>query len=174
MRLAYDLCLDARALPMQGFQQIVRLLGSREALILAGSMPATPLAGELPPLPPLPDTLDWIPFLYEGAPEAIAAWVHYALSLATQDDWHLLEDALCWLDRLCLHQRVFEVPGSEPLGAFGSGAAWQSTALWAPILLLQAFRLTGMLEYAYRAKAALRVARAGASAGARAARVAVR
>ncbi len=155
MRLAYTLCVDARALPLQGFQEIVRLHGSQEALALASGTLTAPLPGELPPLPALPDAIDWIPFMYEGSPGAIAAWVQYLLSLAEQGDDHLLEDALCWLDRLCFHQRVCELPGSDTLGSIGSGAAWQLARLWTPMLLLHAFRLTGMLEYAYRAKAAL-------------------
>jgi len=155
MQLAYTLCVGARALPTQGFQEIVRLLGCQEALVLASGTLVEPLPGELPPLPASPETVDWVPFMYEGSPAVIAAWVQHLLSQAEQGDWHLLEDALCWLDRLCFHQHMFELPGSEPLGSIGSGAAWQVTALWAPILLLHAFRLTGILEYAFRAKAAL-------------------
>lgn len=65
------------------------------------------------------------------------------------------EEALRWLDRLCFHQHVFETPGGAPLGSIGTGAPWQVTSLWMPSLLLQAYRMTGMSEYAYRARAAL-------------------
>ncbi len=155
MKLAYALCLDARALPQRGFQEIVRLSGSQEALAIADYTTGAPSADQLPALPSVPDTADWIPFMYEGSPATIAAGVQYLLSLVAEGDWHFLEDALCWLDRLCFHQRVFELPGGDPLGSIGAGDGWQTTALWMPSLLLQAYRLTGILEYAYRAKAAL-------------------
>lgn len=155
LKLAYALCLDARALPQRGFQQIVRELGSQEALAAAGGCATAPSTDALPPLPAVPDATDWLPFTYEGPALSIAALTQHLLLLAEQGDWHLLEDALCWLDRLCFHQRVFETPGGAPLGTIGSGPAWQPTALWMPVLLLHAFRLTGIFEYAHRALTAI-------------------
>ena len=131
------------------------MLGNKEALAIAGGVAAVGHAGALPALPPVPDTANWIPLMREGSPEAIAAWVRYLLSQAEHGDWDLQEEALCWLDRLCFHQHVFEIPGGAPLGLVGSGDAWYVTSLWMPSLLLHAYRLTGMPEYAFRARAAL-------------------
>jgi len=155
VRLAYALCVDARAVPLRGFQQIVRQAGSQELFATTIGTGTTPVAGELPALPPMPDAGDWCPFSYEGSPAAIAALVHFLLSQAEQGDWQRLEDGLCWLDRLCFHQHAHEFSAGTPLGAFGTGPAWQVTRLWVPSLLLQAFRLTGIAEYAARACAAI-------------------
>lgn len=154
-RFAYSLYLDARALPQRGFQQVVRMLGASDALRLAMiDQSAGPVAA-LPALPETPDDASWQPFMREGTPAAIAALIGNALAHAKDDEWHMLEYALCWLDRLCLQQRVVEVAGGGPLGMVGNGSAWQAAAMWMPVLLLEAFRLTGISEYASRAIAAL-------------------
>jgi hypothetical protein len=155
VRFAYSLCLDARAMPFFGYQQIVRSLGSRGTLWMGesshgvcGDHHITALS--YPTTPP-----DWIPFQREGSPVEIAELCQYYLYQAQAGDWHALEDGLRWLDRLCLHQHTIEMPGGQPLGAIGSGAAWDQVAIWLPELLFQAFRLTGIVEYASRGVAAL-------------------
>lgn len=155
LQFAYAMCLDARALPLRGFQEIVRMHGSKDALVVAGGTVAGRHAGDMPALPHVLNTANWLPFTCEGTPEAIAALVASLLAQMEQGDWFLLEDALCWLDRLCFHQHVFEIPGGIPLGSIGSGPAWYNTALWMPSLLLRAYRETGITEYACRARAAI-------------------
>ena len=149
------LCLDTRALPERGFQQVVRWLGCREGI--AGCVPSTvaPVTGTLPPLPAPPATIEWHPFQWEGAPEGIAALVEHCLQQADAGEWAQLEEGLVWLDRLCLHQHTIVTSDAYPLGAFGSGPHWQEVAAWMPVLCLHAFRLTGNTEYAARGLAAL-------------------
>lgn len=153
--LSYALGLDARTLPERGFQQVVRLLGSQSNLSMVGRCQAKPISATLPALQDSADAKDWHLFVWEGAPEAIAALVRSKFARVEDGDWHALEDGLCWLDRLCLQQCPFGIPKESSLGAFGPGEEWEPVAVWMPILLMQAFRLTGSPEYAYRAQAAL-------------------
>ncbi len=156
VRLSAALCLDARALQRRGFQQVVRLLGSHEDLTLVSQSDARPATMSLPQLPPVHDIDDWQPFRWEGSPAAIAAVVQHHLNAATAGDWQRLEDGLCWLDRLCLHQCTLGAPEESSLGVFGEGSEWELASLWLPLLLLQAYQLTGTPEYAYRGMAALK------------------
>jgi hypothetical protein len=151
-RLACALCLDARALPERGFQQLVRRLGARAALRLLPGTAVEPGAHPLPPLP-MAGAHAWTPFDDEGTPAEMTA--HVQALLAASDDWMALEEALVWLDRLCLQQRVVEAGDGVPLGVFGDGPAWATVAPWLPVLLMDAFRHTGIDEYAWRARAAL-------------------
>jgi hypothetical protein len=148
------LLLDARALPWRGFQQVTRLLAHH---LPHAARPLAPLGshGMLPPLPESGLRLAWRPFLLEGAPIEIAAHILQGLSLAAEGDWAVLDNALVWLDRLCLHQCLHAVPDGPPPGTVGDGPAWESLALWMPVLLLEAFRLSGIAEYALRGRAAL-------------------
>jgi len=175
VQLVYQLGLDARALPERGFQQVARLLGSRDELALVGHSAATPADGPLPALPAPNGTLEWHPFVWEGTIETMAAVVHRQLAAAMAGDWPALEHGLCWLDRLCLHQRTGGAPGASipgaleqdalvtgaleqdasAIGAFGPDEEWRTAAPWMPVLLMQAFKLTGIPEYAFRAQAAL-------------------
>jgi len=155
IRLSSALALDTRALPERGFQQVVRFLGSQGTLAVASQSAAQPAPGLLPKLHDSQDMGEWHPFVWEGTPEAIAAAVQRKLATALTGDWHALEEGLCWLDRLCLQQRPYGTPLETPLGAVGPGEAWRNVALWMPILLMQAFQLTGISEYAFRARAAL-------------------
>jgi len=155
-RLHAQLCLDARALRERGFQQVVRLLGSRETLAPSGSISPDHECGTLPALPVLPASIEWHPFMWEGAPTAIAAWVEHCFTRAGADDWSGLETGLIWLDRLCLHQCTLGMCGESVIGSFGRGPQWEAVACWMPILLLRAYRFTGIPEYAYRGQAALR------------------
>lgn len=155
VQLAYRLGLDARALPERGFQLVARLLGTREELALAGRSPAQPADGPLPELPSPGGAVEWHPFVWEGPIETMAAVVRRQLAAAMAGDWQALETGLCWLDRLCLHQRTGGVPGASTLGAFGPDEEWQAAAPWMPVLLMQAFKLTGIPEYAFRAQTAL-------------------
>lgn len=159
VQLVYRLGLDARALPERGFQQVARLLGSREELALAGRCPATPADGPLPELPAPVDVGEWHPFVWEGTVDTMAAVVRRELAAGMAGDWQALERGLCWLDRLCLHQRTVGAPGASTPGAvpgaFGPEEEWRIAAPWMPVLLMQAFKLTGIPEYAFRAQAAL-------------------
>ncbi|HOF89780.1 MAG TPA: hypothetical protein PLZ36_17010, partial [Armatimonadota bacterium] len=147
------LVLDARALIGRGFQQLTRLLARAD--LPAPPAAFAPAAGDLPPLPARGPARDWQPFLREGTPAEIAAGVLRGLSLAAEGDWAVLDDALVWLDRLCLHQCLRPMPGAPSPGAVGAGPAWATVAPWMPILLLEAFRLSGITEYAHRGRAAL-------------------
>jgi hypothetical protein len=130
---SYHLCLDARALPGRGFQQVVRRLGASPAFSCMPRGVATPGAGSLPALPPLPgDAESWVPFAVEGSTSTLTALVREGMVRALLGDWSHLDDALYWLDRLIL---------APPVGA---------TAAWLPVLLFEAFRLTGIREYAAR------------------------
>lgn len=155
VRLSYSLCLDTRALPERGYQQVVRMLGARDDLVLVGRTAAQPTDGALPELPATPSASEWHPFLWEGTPEAITALVRDMLARAAAGEWPALETGLVWLDRLCLHQRLLDVSGEVPPGAFGDSPRWATITCWMPSLLLQAFRLTGIPEYAFRGLAAL-------------------
>ncbi|MHB0939452.1 MAG: hypothetical protein ACYDCO_10395 [Armatimonadota bacterium] len=155
VQLAYRLGLDARALPERGFQQVARLLGSRDELALVGHSLAQPAGGSLPELPALGGAMEWHPFIWEGDIDTMTAVVRRHLAAAVAGDWQALEQGLCWLDRLCLHQRTTGAPGASTLGAFGPDAEWQTAAPWMPVLLMQAFKCTGIPEYAFRAQAAL-------------------
>jgi len=155
IQLCYALGLDARALPERGFQQVVRRLGSREELALAGRSLAQPSAGSLPAPASPTGAVEWYPFVWEGTLEAIAVVVRENLDKGLAGDWQALEHGLCWLDRLCLHQRTCGAPGASTLGAFGPDAEWRTVAPWMPVLLMRAFKLTGIPEYAFRAQAAL-------------------
>jgi hypothetical protein len=152
---AYAMCLDTHAVPSYGYQQILRFLGNHEALPPFPWEIALPTGGELPGLPPVPDDSSWLPFSHEGRPSEIAALVRDQLRKAGRMNWQLLECALQWLDRLCLHQRLCETPGCERFGGFGETSVWSTVALWMPRLLLEAFRLTGNPEYAFRGMAAI-------------------
>jgi len=155
LHLSCLLNLDVRALPGRGFQEVVRLLGSREELTLVGRSPVRPAAGPLPELTAAAPPAEWHPFVWEGVPAAIAAGVKHQLDRAAAGDWPALEDGLCWLDRLCLQQRLLGAPDDPALGVFGPDAKWRQITVWMPALLLQAFRLTGIPEYGFRAQAAL-------------------
>jgi len=155
VQLAYSIGLDARALPERGFQQVVRLLGSRDELLLPDRCLALPGAGMLPELASPDGAEDWHPFLWEGTPEAMAATVRRKLAEAAAGDWQSLEDGLCWLDRLCLQQCACGTPGASNLGAFGPPEEWHAAAPWMSLLLMRAFTLTGIPEYAARGLAAL-------------------
>jgi len=155
LQLTFHLGLDARALPERGFQQVVRLLGSREELALPGRSQAQPAAGALPELPAPDGAEEWHPFIWEGTLSALVAAVRQYLAKAAAGDCQTLEDGLCWLDRLCLQQRTSGTPGATTLGAFGPETDWHTAAPWMPILLMQAARLTGSPEYGARAQAAL-------------------
>lgn len=148
------LCLDARSLPWRGFQQVARLLAKHcPASITCPALPAT--AGALPALPEAALHLAWRPLLQEGAPQEIVAHVLHGLAAAVNGDWSRLDGTLCWLDRLCLHQCLRATPDGPRAGAFGDGPAWRDAAPWMPVLLLEAFRVTGIAEYAARGRAAL-------------------
>jgi|GEM_PF-1831726 len=155
IQLMYSIGLDARALPERGFQQVVRLLGSRDELLLPDRCLARPAAGMLPELASPDGADDWHPFRWEGTPEAVAATVRRKLAEAAAGDWQALEDGLCWLDRLCLQQCASGAPGASHLGSFGPPDDWHAAASWMPLLLMRAFALTGISEYAARALAAL-------------------
>jgi hypothetical protein len=146
--------LDTHAIPRYGYQHLLRFLGNHEALPPLPVENTQPIPGNLPALPAVPDDEGWQPFVHEGSPAKIAALVRYQLRMSGRKDWYLLENALRWLDRLCLHQRLCEVPGGGNYGGFGEGAVWKIVKLWMPHLLLDAFRLTGNSEYAYRGMAA--------------------
>jgi hypothetical protein len=154
-QLTYALCADARALHCRGFQEIVRAQGTHDALLYMTPALGDDAQGDRPPLPAAPDTSGWVPFMTEGTPAQITAFVRHALTGVENAQWYLLDDALCWLDRLCFQQRIYETPGGLPFGSFSHGPSWEVAALWLPEVLLQAFRATGIAEYAYRAIAAL-------------------
>ncbi|HEY3379342.1 MAG TPA: hypothetical protein VGL77_17835 [Armatimonadota bacterium] len=154
-QFAYQLCLDARAVPGAGYQQLIRMLGEHEAFKFAAVGDVPPLAGPLPPLPAVLDEGGWLPFMAEGAPEEIAALVCRQLDRCDAGDWQHLDEGLRWLDRLCYCQQLCETPGGMPFGSFGDGAAWDISALWMPPLLFRAFALTGNPEYANRGIAAI-------------------
>ncbi|OPZ85612.1 MAG: hypothetical protein BWY76_01342 [bacterium ADurb.Bin429] len=147
------LVLDARALAGRGFQQLARLLARAEAPPMPDAF--HPAAGNLTSLPEIGQAGGWQPFLREGAPAEMAASVLRGLSQAADGDWAVLDEALVWLDRMCLHQCLRPVPGGPPVGTVGEGPAWVAVAPWMPILLLEAFRLSGITEYANRGRAAL-------------------
>jgi len=155
VRFAYALCLDDHAVPDCGFQEIVRLLGTNEALRLASVAPVSPVSGMLPALPAIPEDTLWVPFVQEGTPAEIAALVQRHFARAGEDDWQSLDAGLHWLDRLCLQQRLFASADGQPFGSVGSDPVWTDVADRMPELLLTAFRLTGHEEYAYRGIAAL-------------------
>ncbi|HEX2951915.1 MAG TPA: hypothetical protein VHV83_20465, partial [Armatimonadota bacterium] len=152
LRFAYTICLDGNAIPNYGYQQIIRRLGACEALKV---MPLcnTPgsATGTMTALPHVLPRTSWQPFVDEGSVTQIAAQTSHLLFREGADDWQSLEEGLRWLDRLCLHQHLCEVPGGQLLGSFGIGHEWSVVAPWMPVLLLQAFRLTGITEYAHRA-----------------------
>jgi hypothetical protein len=154
-RFAYSICLDARAIPLRGFQQVVRTLGNHDVLeaVMAGHAVAPP--GVHLPFPALADDTGWQPFAEEGSYTEIATVCHHAFTRTGSEDWQLLDKGLYWLDRLCFHQHLVEIPGGAPFGSFGEGDAWSTVAHWMPELLLRAFRLTGISEYAYRGIAAI-------------------
>ncbi len=134
----YHLCLDARALPGRGFQQVVRRLGASPAFSCMPHGVAAAGTGLLPVLPPLPnDAAAWLPFGAEGVPATIVTLVRERMVRALLGDWSHLDDALCWLDRL-----ILSAPG-------------RTATAWLPVLLLEAFRLTGIREYAARGATAL-------------------
>jgi hypothetical protein len=154
VRLAYAMCLDGHPLANRGFQQVVRLLGGQPAMRLASVDDLTPVDIPLPPLPALPaDAVLWDPFRREGTIPELAAQAWQFLTKA-EHDWRALDDGLCWLDRLALHQCVYELPGFPQLGAL-VGAEDTAAACWMPSLFWEAFRLTGIPEYAHRGIAAL-------------------
>ncbi|MHB9132531.1 MAG: hypothetical protein ACYDBB_15790 [Armatimonadota bacterium] len=155
VRYGATMYFDVHALPSRGFQHLVRALGTHVGLSFAMASEASPVEMALPPLPDTSDASCWVPFIEEGSPEAIAAQVHACLRQADRGDFTALEHACCWLDRLCLHQYLYEVPGVASFGSIGQGPTWQSTALWMPILLLDAFRMSGIIEYANRGLLAL-------------------
>lgn len=156
LSFAYAICLDAHALPGFGFQQLIRFLGRNEALRLVPASSVTPVAGMLPALPTLAAGYEnWLPFQQEGTTDEIVALADYLLKNAANDSWHNLEQAIGWIDRLCLHQHLCEVPGSKKFGTIGSGTNWDIAALHMPELLLRAFHYTGNAEYGYRAIAAI-------------------
>ena len=156
LTFSYALCLDAHALPIYGYQQMVRFLGRNEALRLVPARSTTPIASALPALPALtPGYEDWQPFIHEGTPSEIVGLTRHLLANAHSDNWQLLEQAIGWLDRLCVHQYLCEVPGSQSFGSFGEGESWDVAAYWMPELLLRAFHFTGNAEYGYRALAAI-------------------
>ncbi len=153
--LSSFICLDARSLPWRGYQQVVRLL-AKDAPFPTAFSPHPAAHGILPLLPESALHLSWRPLLQEGAPLDMVAHVLHGLTAAADGgDWSLLDDTLCWLDRLCLHQCVRAVPGGPPIGAVGDGPDWLGVAAWMPVLLLEAFRVTGIAEYAQRGRAAL-------------------
>ncbi len=144
----FVLCADARALPERGFQQVVRYLCSRDE----PTMRYRDLPSVLPPpvLPALQDSTAWRPFIAEGLPAEIASLT--ALWLARADtDWAALDVALCWLDRLCLHQSAPLWEQRQSIEGVAEGCDWDVAVIWLPALLLRAFALTGMTEYAGRA-----------------------
>jgi len=156
VRFAYTTCFDAHAQPEYGFQQVVRLLGNHDALTFATtSADVLPRPGALPALPVLTDMEYQQPLLSEESPAAMVALVRHQLTLADLGDWYALEEGVRWLDRLCLEQHIYDVPGGSPFGAYGDGPAWRDASLWLPCLLFDAFRLTGSAEYAQRGIAAL-------------------
>lgn len=152
LRFAYTLGLDADAIPRYGFQHVIRLLGYHDALKDASAGVTRTLPGKMPPLPSVYDCAGWVPFLREGSPAHIAALTQYYLSLA-EDEWRQLDQGLYWLDRLCYHQRLYEIPGGPCFGSLGG--EWGGVGQWMPCLLFEAFHLTGISEYAYRGNAAL-------------------
>lgn len=151
---SYALCLDARALPECGFQEVVRFLGASPVLRMAALAPVAPRPARLPELPPAPDAAAWTPCRDEGTPAEMAAVARKALESAGEEDWATLERGLRWLDRLCLQQVTSAVVDGVPAGGF-AGGGWPPSAPWMPPLLLLAFRLTGIREYAERGVAAL-------------------
>lgn len=155
LRFAYTLCLDTSAMPEYGYQEIVRMLGATDMLKLASISPTPASPGSLPELPPAPDAEGWLPFASEGSPAEIGALVQRYFQQSGEQDWQSLDLGLRWLDRLCLHQHLVEVPGGPGYGSVGSGQEWALVAQWMPQLLLTAFQLTGIQEYAYRGMAAL-------------------
>ena len=155
-RLQAQLCLDARALNERGFQHVVRLLGNREGFTPLDGMPAFPDHATLPALPCIPEMREWHPFMWEGSPAAMASLVDTCFQQAEEENGPQLEQGLVWLDRLCLHQHAIGVPGESSLGSVGNGPQWSAVAVWLPVLLLRAYRFTGIPEYACRGLAALR------------------
>jgi len=150
----YMLCLDARALPGRGYQQVVRRLGVSQTLSCMANGICDPADGILPPLPRAPvEAPEWVPFAREGNPGEIIA--HTLSLLDLTEDWLAQEEALRWVDRLALQQVVHEVDAQRPLGQFDLGGMHDLVSCWAPVLLLRAFRITGIREYAARGATAL-------------------
>ncbi|MHB9025067.1 MAG: hypothetical protein ACYC7E_12995 [Armatimonadota bacterium] len=151
---AYTLSVDGRAQPGRGFQLLARQLGRSGALACAVAERVQSGPGVIPPLPQIPAARDWSPCHREGSPAEIAALARHYLSLAEQGDLYHLDTGLCWVDRLCLEQQVYEVPGGIPTGHLGSGPEWETVNRWAPELFFDAFRLSGRAEYIARGLAA--------------------
>lgn len=153
--LSYAISLDVRAMTNRGYQQVVRILGSHEALEITSA--ANPFSQQSNTLPQVVshEAEYWQPFVHEGSPIEIISLTDYYLSKADENDWQMIEKGLSWLDRLCFHQRLCEIPSGQPFGSFGSNPQWKVAAQWMPHLLFTAFRLTGIPEYAYRGVAAL-------------------
>jgi hypothetical protein len=156
VRFAYALCYDAHAWPGRGFQEIIRFLGSRPAVthaVMEGGqlteseeLPRLPDAGIVTgPEPPLP------------ALAADRALARVAAQFARVDagEWGVLDAALTRLDWLLKEQCVYALPTGVPLGSLPRTPEWCMAAPSLPIVLWEAFRLTGVAEYAHRSVAAL-------------------
>lgn len=154
-RFAYHICLDTQAQEYYGYQQVVRMLGNHDALKVVSVGEYQPTTDPMPALPLVAENPRWIPFTLEGTPLEIAALTYKYFLQAKAQDWEALEAGVRWLDRLCYHQHLDEAPGIAPFGSVGNGPQWDAVAHWLPQLLLEAFRLTGIVEYAQRAIAAI-------------------
>lgn len=155
LRLSYILCVDGHAIPGYGYQQLVRLLGEHDALPMVGLPISMPIQGDMPDLPLIDASVAWRPFRFEHTPAYAVALTRYYLQRAVGGDLYALEEGLRWLDRLCLFQYLYEVPGGPAFGAVTTNTDTLLVAAWLPVMLLEAFRLTGLMEYALRARAAL-------------------
>jgi hypothetical protein len=158
VRFAYALCYDARAWPGRGFQAMIRFLGARPALTHAVMEDAhLPESAELPLLPDAGAVTGPEPALLALPADRALARVAAQFARVDAGDLGVLDDALARLDWLLKEQCVYALPTGAPLGSLPSTPEWCIAAPSLPLVLWDAFRLTGLVEYAHRSVAALAV-----------------